>query len=226
MGGGCGWWGLEGWAACADPKPASPQHGLNHPRRPPPQAADRAPLGQEAPGEEGAVGVAGRKTLETLGAADEIIEALDLAADEEERQAEHAADKQRNPRAKPPVPNPLLLGRAPSAHVLHVVARVRSAELEQALLLLPFTDALRLVGYLLAWLRQGGQVRRGAIAGEGGSARGKARERRARAGLPLDPASSAHRPPHWTTPPAPAPARRWSCCAAWPRCCCGCTCSS
>lgn len=49
------------------------------------QAADRAPLGQEAPGEEGAVGIAGRKTLETVTAADEIIEALDLAADEEER---------------------------------------------------------------------------------------------------------------------------------------------
>lgn len=50
-----------------------------------PQAADRAPLGQETPGEEGAVALAGRKTLETVGAADEIIEALDLAADEEER---------------------------------------------------------------------------------------------------------------------------------------------
>lgn len=29
--------------------------------------------------------LAGRKTLETVGAADEIIEALDLAGDEEER---------------------------------------------------------------------------------------------------------------------------------------------
>ena len=53
------------------------------------QAAERAPLGQEAPGEEGAVGAAGRKTLETVSAADDIIEALDLAADEEERQAEY-----------------------------------------------------------------------------------------------------------------------------------------
>ncbi len=31
------------------------------------------------------MGIAGRKTLETVTAADEIIEALDLAADEEER---------------------------------------------------------------------------------------------------------------------------------------------
>lgn len=53
------------------------------------QAADRAPLGQETPGEEGAVALAGRKSLETVGAADEIIEALDLAADEAQRFREY-----------------------------------------------------------------------------------------------------------------------------------------
>ena len=42
---------------------------------------------------------------------------------------------------------------------------VKSAELEQALLLLPFTDALRLLGYLVSWLRKGAQVR----AGRGGA---------------------------------------------------------
>lgn len=78
-------------------------------------------------------------------------------------------DKARNPNAKPPAPNPLLLGRSPSAHVLQVVGRVRAAELEQALLLLPFTDALRLMGYLVGWLRQGAQVCAGGRAGGGGS---------------------------------------------------------
>lgn len=67
-------------------------------------------------------------------------------------------DKARNPKAKPPAANPLLLGLSPSAHVLRVVGRVRSSELEQALLLLPFTDALRLMSYLVAWLKEGGQV--------------------------------------------------------------------
>ncbi len=33
---------------------------------------------------------------------------------------------------------------------------MRSAELEQALMLLPFADALRLLGYLPGWLQQGG----------------------------------------------------------------------
>ena len=69
-------------------------------------------------------------------------------------------DKQANPKAKPLAPSPLLLGLAPTTYVLRVVARVRSSELEQALLLLllPFTDALRLMGYLVAWPRQGSQV--------------------------------------------------------------------
>ena len=36
---------------------------------------------------------------------------------------------------------------------------VRAADLEQALLVLPFADALRLFEYVLAWLRDGSQVR-------------------------------------------------------------------
>ena len=77
-------------------------------------------------------------------------------------------EKASNPKAKPPVPNPLLLGLSPSAYVLRVVGRVRSSELEQALLLLPFTDALHLLGYIVGWLRVGTQV------GEQGSSQGRA----------------------------------------------------
>lgn len=57
-----------------------------------------------------------------------------------------------------PAPNPLLLGRPPEAHVLAALAGVRAAELEQALLLLPYTDALRLLSFLCHWLRRGLQV--------------------------------------------------------------------
>ena len=68
-------------------------------------------------------------------------------------------DKLANPKAKPPAANPLLLGLSPSTFVLRAVGRVRSSELEQALLLLPFPDALRLLGYLIVWLKVGSQVR-------------------------------------------------------------------
>ena len=68
-------------------------------------------------------------------------------------------DKQANPKAKAPGARPSAAGTGTHhIYVLRVVAHVRSSELEQALLLLPFTDALRLMGCLVAWPRQGSQV--------------------------------------------------------------------
>ena len=64
-------------------------------------------------------------------------------------------------RGKPAVqPNPLLEGLAPGPYVLRALQKVRAAELEQALLMLPFADALRLLAYLPPWLAHGSQVGR------------------------------------------------------------------
>ena len=51
--------------------------------------------------------------------------------------------------------NPLLLGLSPDAFVQRAVAAVRSADLEYALLLLPFASALQLLDYLPGWLAGG-----------------------------------------------------------------------
>lgn len=119
---------------------------------------------------------AGKKTLETVSAADAIVEALDMASTEEERIKEAMAEAQRKNQKKDGsratdgggggknsavatvAPNPLMLGLSPSEYVLRSVSQVRGSELEQAILLLPFTDALRLLGYLAPWLRRGAQV--------------------------------------------------------------------
>lgn len=144
------------------------------------EAAERGPLalgetgGAPAGGEGAGAAPAGRKTLETVSAADSIIEALDLATAEREREEEHRDAEARRRRREaagggegggggagalpPPPPNPLLQGASPAEHVLAAVSRVRGAELEQALLLLPFADALRVLGYLVGWLRRGAQV--------------------------------------------------------------------
>lgn len=114
----------------------------------------------------------GRKTLESLSAADTILEALDMAAHETQRQAEHAASlsaasapptSSRNglsvrapPVSNKPLPtNPMMLGLTPAAYVLRAVSSVRSNELEQALLLMPFSDAARLLSHLHTWLDEG-----------------------------------------------------------------------
>lgn len=132
---------------------------------------------------------AGRKTLESVSAADSLVDALEMAAHEDERQRDHQRQQQSGP-ALPP--NPMMLGLNASAYVLRAVSAasaahvhcdamclsrldlnftllilpfpvcsfclqlssVRAADLESALLMLPFTDALRLLGYLPAWLEQ------------------------------------------------------------------------
>lgn len=50
-------------------------------------------------------------------------------------------------------PNVLMLGASPGKYVFKAVSSVRPADLEQALMCLPFTSALALLGYLKDWLQ-------------------------------------------------------------------------
>ncbi|KAI5079782.1 hypothetical protein GOP47_0005261 [Adiantum capillus-veneris] len=104
--------------------------------------------------EEGAVGLAGKQTQETVTAADSIIEALDLAESESERLHLHEANKEKSVFQS----NVLMLGLTPSAYVLRALSNVRASDLEQALLALPFTDALKVMTYLKDWMIEGSQV--------------------------------------------------------------------
>ncbi|KAG8376622.1 hypothetical protein BUALT_Bualt09G0082600 [Buddleja alternifolia] len=101
--------------------------------------------------EEGAVALAGKKTGETVTAADSIMEALDTAHEELKRIAEHEEEK-----SKVKVgdfrPNIIMLGLSPSEYVLRAVSSVRTNDLEQALLALPFSDSLRVLSYLKDWV--------------------------------------------------------------------------
>lgn len=57
------------------------------------------------------------------------------------------------------VANPLFMGMTPAQYVLAALEKVRPAEMEQALLLLPFNYALNLLEYLCYWLEKGLKVR-------------------------------------------------------------------
>jgi U3 small nucleolar RNA-associated protein 12 len=60
------------------------------------------------------------------------------------------------PPAPPPPPRNLeLLGLTPSGHVLRALRAVRPSDVDQVLLTLPFSDALRLLRFLLHLLRRG-----------------------------------------------------------------------
>ncbi|CAG9463819.1 unnamed protein product [Pedinophyceae sp. YPF-701] len=58
---------------------------------------------------------------------------------------------------RPPA-NPLMLGRSPAQWVLRALRSVRTADLQQALLVLPFPDCLRLLRYLEGFLDESSQV--------------------------------------------------------------------
>ncbi|KAG6393330.1 hypothetical protein SASPL_147569 [Salvia splendens] len=100
--------------------------------------------------EEGAVALAGKKTGETVTAADSIMEALDIAEEELKRIAEH--EERSKGRAADFQPNILMLGLSPSEFVLRAVSSVHTNDLEQALLALPFSDSLRVLSYLKEWI--------------------------------------------------------------------------
>lgn len=110
---------------------------------------DRYGKKDDAP-EEGSVGVPGKKTKETVSATDAIIDALDTAEEEEKRLNEQK-ELQNSGEGTKSVPNVIMQGHSPSEYVLNAVSNVRPNDLEQALLSLPFSDALKLMAYLKEW---------------------------------------------------------------------------
>ncbi|KAJ8754057.1 hypothetical protein K2173_001955 [Erythroxylum novogranatense] len=105
---------------------------------------------QEELPEEGAVALAGKKTQETLTGTDLIIDALDVAEVEMKRIAEHEEEKIHGKVASFQ-PNAVMLGLSPSDYVLRALSNIHTNDLEQTLLALPFSDALKLIAYLKDW---------------------------------------------------------------------------
>ncbi|URD83570.1 Dip2/Utp12 Family [Musa troglodytarum] len=101
--------------------------------------------------DEGSVGVPGKKTKETLSATDLVIDALDMVDAEIKRIDQHKED-QKNGRGGEFQSNIMMRGLSPSDYVLHTLANVNTNDLEQTLLSLPFSDALKLMSYLKEWV--------------------------------------------------------------------------
>ncbi|KAJ1675467.1 beta transducin, partial [Spiromyces aspiralis] len=103
------------------------------------------------------LGMAGKQTMETLKAGERIIEALDLADEERKKWADYERDVARGLHVAPPSKNPVLIAMGnvePARHVLQVIERVRPSDLEDALLVLPFTKVLSLLPYIDLWAQK------------------------------------------------------------------------
>ncbi|KAJ2747259.1 beta transducin [Coemansia sp. BCRC 34301] len=98
---------------------------------------------------------AGKATMTTLKAGERIIEALDIADEERRKWAVFEDQKRRMPQLNhaPPDPSPILQFERISAeaYVLRTVERVRAADLDDALLVLPFSHVLSLMTYIDHW---------------------------------------------------------------------------
>ncbi|KAF9975830.1 hypothetical protein BGZ73_000371 [Actinomortierella ambigua] len=94
---------------------------------------------------------AGKQTMDTLKSGERVMEALDLADQEIDAwRVYHAALAKGEKQAPKPQRSPLLISmrQTPEQHVWNVLERIRPADLEEALLVLPFNY----VTSLLHWL--------------------------------------------------------------------------
>lgn len=115
------------------------------------------------PGEtEGEAAPAGKKTVETVKAAERIMEALELYKEETRKMEEHRyACANAGKELPPPKPNPILVAYgnvSPSRHVLDVIKKVRSSELEVSLLVLPFPYIPELLRLFSSYIKEGLEV--------------------------------------------------------------------
>ncbi|XP_031230832.1 WD repeat-containing protein 3 isoform X2 [Mastomys coucha] len=84
----------------------------------------------------------GKKTIETVKAAERIMEAIELHREETAKMKEHRAICKAAGKEVPLPVNPILMAHgniSPSAFVLETFKGIRSSELEEALLVLPFS---------------------------------------------------------------------------------------
>ncbi|KAI8840197.1 quinon protein alcohol dehydrogenase-like superfamily [Chytriomyces cf. hyalinus JEL632] len=141
----------------------------------------KAVSGMGTSGDPAEVGNATRKTTETLLAGEKILEAMDIFAEETEKREMDAkalarweekmkaakeagvtqTKKEREesrPALEPRNPYVSVAGLddwPPEAYVLHVIEGIRSGDLEQALLVLPFAKVIELLHILRVWVEKG-----------------------------------------------------------------------
>eukprot|EP00727_Mastigamoeba_balamuthi_P004571 m51a1_g14111 hypothetical protein (962) ;mRNA; f:124163-127631 len=108
---------------------------------------------------------AARKTLATIRSGEALLEALEMAQEEDakaevyRRECEARAELEDGEAAPArPEANPEMLGLSPAEYVLKRLAAIPSSHMDQALLLLPFHQAAALLGYLARLVAAGRRV--------------------------------------------------------------------
>ncbi|OAP60348.1 hypothetical protein AYL99_05350 [Fonsecaea erecta] len=116
----------------------------------------------EVEGETNADGVeagpAGRQTAQTLMAGEKIAEALEVGMEDLETMRVYDETKRTNPKAAPPQRNPIFVANnnmSASTYVLSTFQKIPSASLQDALLVLSFSQIPALFTFLALWAEEG-----------------------------------------------------------------------
>ncbi|XP_077202007.1 WD repeat-containing protein 3 isoform X1 [Paroedura picta] len=110
---------------------------------------------------QGEAGLAGKKTIETIKGAERLMEALELYREETAKMEEHKAICRAAGKEVPLPVNPILQAYgsiSPAAYVLEVLKKVKSSELEESLLVLPFSYVPDLLGLFCQYLQQDSEL--------------------------------------------------------------------
>ncbi|CAG2197288.1 DIP2 [Mytilus edulis] len=108
------------------------------------------------------VGLAGKKSIETVKGAEKIMEALELYKEETLKLEQHEEEcKQKGKELPPPTPHPMLLAHnvsSPARFMLVMLKKVRSSELEESLLVLPFSYVIDMLKVLEVFIDSGWEI--------------------------------------------------------------------
>ena len=101
---------------------------------------------------------AGKQTVSTLIAGEKIAEALEIGVPDVALMREYDIAKSTNPSVAPPPRNPMFLAHnniSAESYVLTVVTHIPAAALQDALLVLPFSQVSALFTFLAIWAEKG-----------------------------------------------------------------------
>lgn len=94
-----------------------------------------------------------KQTMETLKSGEKLMEALDIGIEEIEAEKEYQLLIKQGKQAIKPTPNSVLLAfnMTASQYVLSILSKIKASQLDDALLVLPFSYSLKLLKFIEIW---------------------------------------------------------------------------
>jgi U3 small nucleolar RNA-associated protein 12 len=118
------------------------------------EGLERSRIDETGEGEGIEVTQAGKQTVETLNAGERIVEALELGKDDRALMNDYQQQLKVRPKTAVPTRNPIFMalgGISAEKYVLSVIEKVKPANLQDALLVLPFEHVEILITFLTIW---------------------------------------------------------------------------